>query len=127
MKKALSIFAILAFAFFAMPVDASELALNGVTATATSHWYNVLQGGIARAQVWSASTSSATVLLECSENPLGTPASPAFACQTITNPTSTGAYVTGAATYVRVRVSAYSSGTISAYVGATNGVVDSGH
>ena len=119
MKKFL--IGVLALAIAAMPKTASAstggsaIALNAVTTTATSSTFDVSKSDVIRVQVWSAAGSVATVQVECRSRS----DAPWFACvpSGITNPDATGEYWSLPLTMqVRVRVSAYTSGTISASV-----------
>lgn len=85
--------------------------LSASTATATGGSYVGLPSdGSLHVHVFSASTSIATVLVEQSVD-----GSNWFAAQTVSNPSSTGAYLIGpVAPYNRVRISAYSAGTVTA-------------
>src|SRR5689334_6040671 len=115
------LFGILALAVTILPKTAEAstggaiLVLNAVTTTATSSTVNVATSDVTRVQVWSAAGSVATAQVECRSRS----DAPWFACvpSGITNPDSTGEYWSIPLTMqVRVRVSAYTSGTISAAV-----------
>jgi hypothetical protein len=93
----------------------SDIALNAVTATGFSTEYQCCGFDNVFVQVWSAAGSNATVLIECRADVSG---SPFFTAATITNPTSTGGqyYSVPPTGRVRVNVSAYVSGTITASI-----------
>lgn len=119
MKRIL--YVLLAIAVTALPKTAlastggTTIALNAVVTTATSSTIDVSKSDVIRVQVWSAGGSVATVQVECRSNS----SAPWFACvpSGITNPDATGEYWSIPLTMsVRVRVSAYTSGTISANV-----------
>jgi len=102
-----------AMALMSPPPAADGLVLNGVTSTATS----ILVSGIVAygidAQIWSAAGSTATVLIECRSYYTA----PWYPCFTITNPdtgdtTSSHYYSLPLAFQYRLRVSAWTAGTI---------------
>jgi hypothetical protein len=102
-----------------MPALASTggatVALNAVTTTATSATFNVSTSDATRVHVWSASGSTATIQVECR----GTSSAPWYPCIQggIVNPDPTGEYWSMPLTIqLRVRVSNYTSGAISATV-----------
>jgi hypothetical protein len=107
MKK---LIAIGLFFFLPLGMKADGLVLNGVTSTSTSASVNATKFPSIDAQIWSASSSVATVLIECRSY---TDPAPWFPCYTINNPDATGVYYTLPRAYqYRLRVSVYGSGTI---------------
>jgi hypothetical protein len=118
MKKLSTALALALALVFSIPAAAQPTGLNhnlkAVTTTETGAWINT-DGNCATAVAWSASTSSATVVLEQSND--GTTAfipGNGTTDGTFTNPavaaTSLGCFM---AKFSRLRVSAYSSGTLS--------------
>jgi hypothetical protein len=107
MKK---LIAIGLFFFLPLGMKADGLVLNGVTSTATSSSVTASKFPSIDAQVWSASGSAATILIECRSYADPTPW---FPCYTIINPDATGVYYTlPRAFQYRLRVSNYTNGTI---------------
>lgn len=108
----------LVFLMMAGLASATTVALDAVTSTATSSTFDTHECGIINVYVYSASTSACTVVIEAASKSSGpwfdvTQQSP------ITNPSSTGEYWrVPKANFYRVRVSARSSGTISATIDA---------
>lgn len=89
--------------------DSYQLSAKTATATGGSYEAGPHDGSL-HVFVFSASTSTATVLVEQSVDGTNW-----FTAQTISNPSSTGSYLIGpVAPFNRVRVSAYSAGTVSA-------------
>jgi hypothetical protein len=89
------------------------LALDQVTTTGASATVDTFSHRLLRAQVWSAAGSVATVTVDMRSNP----SAPWFTVVTITNPSASGEYWSVPRGYqMRVNVSAWTSGTISATI-----------
>lgn len=109
--------------------NTGQLIKLNVQATTTGAWFDVSGADRILIHVWSLAGSTSTVLVEQvgQQTAVGTPQSPAvpdpaFTTVTITNPSATGEYWSvPTATNVRVRVSAYTSGSIYANIEAYRG------
>lgn len=113
MKRSLLGLILLAAVAWALPSDAAVYrVLNAVTTTGASASVDTSNAKYVRVQVFSATTSSATVTIEQSLN-----GSVWITVATITDPDGTGkGYTVPSLAFTRVNVTARTSGTITADV-----------
>lgn len=96
----------------------SKLLLDAVTATGASEAFDTSGFDTIRVQIWSASSSTSTVLIEQTS---GLPGAPWTVSGTLSNPSSTGElWSVPVAGPTRLNVSAYTNGTISGGITAAN-------
>ncbi len=112
MKKKLACLVLALSFLFDGEARADGLMLNAVTSTGASEQVlasaqNVYGIDI---QIWSATTSSATIVIECKSYVTA----PWWPCTTVTDPDSTGVFYSAPLAYAyRLNVTNYNNGTIS--------------